>query len=134
MRTLLALTVLLSGCVALGGPALPPGDFALTLSEGGGFTGMDSGIEAKRDGTVRTWGNVGPVPARLAEDVRAALWTQVRQEYRSASAPPSSAVQRTIRVRARGREQTARWVPGTEPDLDALYQALWETVRSGAVG
>ena len=130
MRALVALTVLLSGCVALGGTALPPSDFALTLSEGGGFTGVESGVEARRDGTVRAWGDVGPVPARLADDARAALWTRVRQEYRSASAPPSSAVRRTIRVRARGSERTARWVPGTEPDLDALYQALWATVRA----
>ena len=131
MRLLTAtLAALLSGCVALGGPALPPPDFALGLSEGGGFTGIESGVEVRRDGTVRAWGGVSPVPAQLTADQRAELWTRLREGYHSASAPPTSAVQRTIRIRARGREQTARWVPGTEPDLDLLYQALWAAVRS----
>ena len=121
-----------AGC-AVGG-AVAPQDFSVVVTESGGFTGVETGVEVTRDGEVRDWAGLtvepgAPLRGRLSESERLALWTQVRESFRATSAPPTSSMVRTIRVWARGREQEARWAPGTDAELDALYGSLQATIR-----
>ena len=44
----------LLGC-ATSKPAAPPADFRITLSRGGGFTGMTTGYHLQSDGTLTAW-------------------------------------------------------------------------------
>ena len=120
----------LAGCANLGGPPLAPRDFALTLSEGGGFTGVETGVEVGRDGVVRVWGDAEALPVQSSDGVRDVLWNQLRGRFRATRNPGGSSLQRTIRVWAHGDVREARWAPGTEPDLDTLYDELWGTVTA----
>jgi len=44
----------LLGC-ATSKPVAPPADFRITLSRGGGFTGMTTGCHLQSDGTLTAW-------------------------------------------------------------------------------
>ena len=92
---------------------------------------MESGAEVQSDGAVRGWGDPGLLPTRLSDSERQTLWNQLRVGYRKAEPLGSGSLTRTIRVRSGRQENVARWVRGSEPDLDDLYEALWETIRAG---
>ncbi|MEM1116965.1 MAG: hypothetical protein AAF845_03475 [Bacteroidota bacterium] len=134
MRRLIALVLLVSvsGCAHLAGPPLPPRDFALTLREAGGIAGRDAGLTVEPDGAVRSWGpGVPSVGGVLPEAARQALWSDVREHFRATEDDGGASLVRSIEVWARGTMQSAEWAPGTEPDLDALYESLWDTSQSG---
>ncbi len=120
---------LLAGCA--GTPAAPdaPPDFALALSDGGGFSGRWTGVEVDASGRATAWTALGADRTTTAADTLSAaalgrLWARLGPAFFATEADRPGNHTARIEATGDGRTHAAVWTPGDRPTLDTLYADL----------
>ena len=134
VRLALAITFLVAGCAGPPTADVPaPPDFALALSQGGGFAGLWSGVEVDARGVATAWEGRGGDRTTTASDTLdaaalAALWSRLDPAFFETDADAPGDLTARIEATGDGRAHAAAWVPGTRPALDSLYADLTLTL------
>lgn len=130
LRLLLLVALCTTGCTSSPSSAPPaPPDFALAISEGGGFAGGWTGVEVTARGTMTTWSGTGASRTTTAVDTLAAsavdaLWARLDPAFFALDADDPGNLTVRIEATGGGRTHAAAWSPGDAPALDSLHADL----------
>ncbi|PAP77886.1 hypothetical protein [Rubrivirga marina] len=137
-RLVLLTSLLVAGCAGTPEAAPPaPPDFALALSQGGGFAGRWSGVEVDARGTVTTWEGTGADRRTTTTDTLdaaelSALWDRLDPVFFDTDVDAPGNLTARMEASGDGRVHATAWEPGAHAALDSLYAGLTRLLSSNA--